>query len=187
MPARSEPASLTVRSRAVAAMAREAAETEDPTTLERLEMELGELRSLARERMQERFQEDLLALAEKLESEASLDERDRGLLSAVTTGAARLYLKNEDDLDAWREEIRTLAATLEQMPDAEQDGASGLRAYLQAQAAVEEAMRVVPDLRVYLQEGERMKRFEEVTRSLDSDERLFLARIIRDKLASPNR
>jgi hypothetical protein len=187
MAARSDTASLTARSRAVAAFAREAAETEDPTAVERLEMELGDLRSLAREQMQERFQQDFLGLASKLEDNGSLDERDRGLLAVIITGAATLYLKNEDDVDAWRQEIRRLAGALEEIPDPDQDGASGLVAYLQAQATVEEAMRVVPDLRVFLQEGERLKRFETATGSIDREERRYLARVIRDKLASPNR
>jgi hypothetical protein len=187
MAPRSDAATLNARSRAVAALAREAADSEDPTTLERLEMALGDLRSLAREQMQERFRQDFRDLASKLEGNGSLDERERGLLAAITTGAASLYVKNENDLDAWRQEIRRLAGTLEEIPDAGQDGASALLAYLQAQATVDEAMRVVPDLRFFLEEGERLKRFKTATGSIDPEERRFLARIIRDKLASPNR
>lgn len=178
---------LAQRTGAVAALAREAADSEDRATLERLEMELGSLRSLARERMQARYRDAYEELAAKLEGSEPLSDGDRRLLAVIATGAASVYLRNENDLDAWRKEIRRLAEVLERTPEPDGGSGSEFLRYLHVQATVEEAMRVVPDVRFFLEEGERLRRFQSASREIDPDERRFLARLIRDQLASDRR
>jgi len=173
------------RARTVATLARDASRSDDPDVLERLEIQLGELSQMARELMQERYHATFMALADKLESGDRLDDHDHRFLALLITGPATAYRRGEDDVDSWREDIRRVADLLDAAPAEEGAEDAEIVHYLRIQAAVEEGKRVVPDLRFFLSEGERVKRFVSATESIAPEERRFLARVIRDRLSSP--
>lgn len=184
-PASDWTAKVAARASAVATVARDASRSDDPEVLERLEMQLGELGEMARELMQERYHDTFVALADKLESGHRLDDHDRRFLALLITGTASAYRLGEDDVDSWRDDIRRVADLLDAAPGEGGGEDAEIVHYLRVQAAVEEGKRVVPDLRFFLSEGERVKRFVSATESIAPEERRFLARLIRDRLSSP--
>ena len=76
----------------------------------------------------------------------------------LITGTTTAYRQGEDDVDSWRE------------PPGPGRGRGG---------------QAGGDLRFFLSEGERVKRFVSATESIAPEERRFLARLIRDRLSSP--
>jgi hypothetical protein len=178
---------VAARARTVARLARDVSGSDDPNRLEELEIQVGSLGEFTREAIQTRYREVYLALADKIENGGTLDEQDRRFLGILVTGAANAYLRSENDVAAWRGEIRRIADKLEGAGSAGAPEASDLGLFLEVAAAVEEAKRVVPDLRYYLEEGARVERFRKATETIEPEERPFLARLIRDHLSSPRR
>jgi Rad3-related DNA helicase len=177
---------LADRAHRLAERAREAAGADDPQLLERLEIALDEVGDAAREGLQDRFRPRFESLARRIEEGQELDEADRGMLRLLFTGAGTVYLREEDDVGAWRDEIRRLADRIDEAATGLDSGADA-GPYLRLQAAITEARRVAPDLRYFLEEGRRVERFLSSTERLTPEDRPYLARLIRDLLASPNR
>jgi hypothetical protein len=126
--------------------------------------------------------EDFLRIAEKLEHGADLGHEEMAALEMLLVGDAEMYLRMERDADTWRAELRRIVGELRQVRDG---GFGDPRALLRLRALCAEANRVLPDLTFYLRERERVERFRESTEALGTPERLFLSRLIREKLAPP--
>ena len=52
---------------------------------------------------------------------------------------------------------------------------------------LKDAIRLVPDIRNYLEERQRVEKFEQALNSLDGPSRDMLARLIKEQLSSPKR
>lgn len=140
------------------------------------------LTEVAREGFLALLAEDFLRIAEKLEHGADLQQEEMAALEMLLVGDAEMYLRMEREADAWRAELRRIMGEMRQVWDA---GFGDPRTLLRLRAVCAEANRVLPDLTFYLREHERIEKFRESMEALGTDERLFLSRLIREKLAPP--
>jgi hypothetical protein len=140
------------------------------------------LNEVAREGFLALLAEDFLRIAEKLEHGADLGHEEMAALEMLLVGDAEMYLRMEREADTWRAELRRIIGELRQVRDS---GFGDPRALLRLRAVCSEANRVLPDLTFYLRERERIERFRESMEALGTSERLFLSRLIREKLAPP--
>lgn len=140
------------------------------------------LTEVAREGFLALLAEDFLRIAEKLEHGADLQQEEMAALEMLLVGDAEMYLRMEREADAWRAELRRIMGEMRQVWDA---GFGDPRTLLRLRAVCAEANRVLPDLTFYLRERERIEKFRESMEALGTDERLFLSRLIREKLAPP--
>lgn len=152
------------------------------TYCESLGERLHALAAVSREGFLGLLAEDLQRLAERLEQGAELEREEVAALEMLLVGDAELYLRMERDADTWRAELRRIVGELRQVRDG---GFGDPRALLRLRALCAEANRVLPNLEFYLRERERIERFRESMEALGTGERLFLSRLIREKLAPP--
>ena len=155
---------------------------ESVTFAEALGERLHALTEVSRESFLGLLAEDFFRIAEKLEAGADLEREEQGALEMLLVGDAEMYLRMERDADTWRAELRRIVGEIRQVRDG---GFGDPRALLRLRALCAEANRVLPDLTFYLMERERVERFRESMEALGTTERLFLSRLIREKLAPP--
>lgn len=152
------------------------------TYCEGLEERIHELTEAGREGFLGLLAEDFLRVANRLEQGADLDPEEVAALEMLLVGDAEMYLRMERDADQWRAELRRIFGELRQVRDG---GFGDPRALLRLRALCAEANRVLPNLTFYHRERERIERFRESMEVLGTDARLFLSRLIREKLAPP--
>jgi hypothetical protein len=140
------------------------------------------LEAMAREAFQAHFTDDYQKIVRKLEKGQSLTEADREKLKLLVVGEANYYLRHENDYENWRTELQRL---VEEMARLEADGLDDIDSLLHMQALCRDARGVLPDITFYLQEQERLARFERaLSGELDAESAQALADVIRAMMSS---
>jgi hypothetical protein len=162
--------------------ANQALETEASTAYNAAMTEVNRLEAQARETLQGKLSDHLWPIVEKLESDTPLAAADQDLLKTLLVGDATYYVKYENDVEKWQEEIKRLG---EEMRRLQAGGVDELGSLMHLQALCHEALRVLPDLAFYYEEKERLRRFEQAMQgAIDRDTRRTLANLIKEILTS---
>jgi hypothetical protein len=157
----------------------------DLESIQRLQQNLSALEALARESFQAWMHEVYESLADRLERGEQLEDRELTAIELLFTGAARYYLKTENNFHDWIAELQRLVAELGAVGDAGIDRIADL---MHVQALCRDALHVMPEVVHYLHEQERVELFREnITGRLTREHARMLARLIRDLMASPDR
>lgn len=163
-------------------VARRAFEAESSTGYQAFNLDMARLEGLAREAFQARLDEHLWPLVNKLEEGEALTTAEQDMLKMMVVGEASYYVKRENDLQAWQDELQRL---LQEIRALQKSGLDDIDSLLRLRALCREAQRVLPDLLFYYQEKERVQRFEEATsQAIDTDSRRTLANLLKDMLTS---
>jgi hypothetical protein len=145
------------------------------TTLQRFEASL-------REYIQHTTKGEINAIMLKLKSAQSLtsDELDKVKLWVI--GDAEFYTRLENNFVDWMNELKRLINEINkyQSNDPNIQTASKLRGLLQ------DGIRVLADIFFFLQQKERIENFTNATEEITPEEGMTLARILEQKLRSPD-
>jgi hypothetical protein len=147
-----------------------------------LDQQMRALESLAREAFQAKLSDHFWPVVEKLESGIPLASAEQDMLQLFMVGDAKYYIKYENDVENWKNEIKH---RVEEMKRLQVAGLNDFDSLMHLRALCREAMRLVSDLAFYYREKERARKFDEAVRgAIDRDTRRTLANMIKDMLAS---
>jgi hypothetical protein len=149
--------------------------------MEQVEEVLGQSRGQVREALQELTAAAMEDIIGKLENNQPLTPEEqchvRWWLVGEAEGRSRLEQVFQDQCA----EFQRLTETVGQYESQE----ASIKELLNLEGILADAARVAADLRQFLEDKERIARFEDAMRNLDRDGSLFVARMLREKLASP--
>ena len=120
-------------------------------------------------------------IMQKLENNQPLNPEEKDLIRSWIVGDAAAFTKKEQDYGVWLEEFRRLGEAIsnqESLP-------TSLPDLLDIYGNLEEAVRLAGDIQFFLEEKERVVRFEQAIQNLSASEAEMLAGILREKLNSP--
>ncbi len=148
----------------------------------RFERELSEISGYVRELQQAMWADEAKATLDRLEGDEPLTPVDKDVIRTFLVSDAERYVALENNYGGWVRELRRLMSDLVKrchMVDRETIG--------DVRAVLGDAMRLVPDIRNYVDQKQRVERFDLAVDKLDSQSRNMLIRIIREQLHSPDR
>jgi len=135
-----------------------------------------------REHMQSSMADAISAIISKLNNPDKLNVDELRKVRAWVVGDAENYLRHENNRSDWENELERLMQEM----TAVKDTPLSLAAISKIRALAKDARRVVDDIVHYIEEKERVDRFEQATRSLTADDRKLLAELLQGKMLSPN-
>lgn len=139
---------------------------------------------LVREEAQSKTSSEIVAIIRKLQAHEHIEGDEVALIRAWFVGKAAAYTEMENNFEDWVAEFERLSDVLAGYEGHE----SSPQELLELHGILEDAMRVSYDIANYLEKRDRIARFESaIAGGLGKDEREFLARVLREKLESPDR
>jgi hypothetical protein len=116
-------------------------------------------------------------LIDKLERATQLTEDELRTVRSLIVGDADQYLKYSDDFDRMRTELRRILSQVEQLKSRDLD----IEALMRLRVLSKEASSALAPTLHYLEQRDRVRRFEEHTRGpLSKDAGHILARIVKE-------
>lgn len=145
---------------------------------------LSDAMNLVREEAQSKTSSEIAAIIRKLQGHERLEGDEIALIRAWFVGKAAAYTEMENNFEDWVVEFERLTAVLAGYEGREWSP----QELLGLHGILEDAMRVSYDIANYLEKHDRIAKFESaIAGELGKDEREFLARVLREKLESPDR
>ncbi len=162
--------------------AADALQNQSVDDFEAFERYLSEVERYVREVQQSLWADDARATIRRLEKGEPLTDVDRDLVRAFFISDAQAYLKNENNYQDWVRELERLIAALSNgVQTVDRNSIADLRGVLK------DAIRLVPDIRNFLDEQRRVEKFEQGLKTLDADARTMLLRLLKEQLRSSDR
>ena len=143
-------------------------------------MSLNDMKNRIRERFQELGTGEIKPVIEKLESFEPLSEGEKEAVRLWMVGDAESYTRLENNFKDWLAEIERLAGVLKAYEAKEETLANLLNVH----GLLRDAMRVAADISDYLEEKDRVARFEKAITQLNQSDAELIARLLRAKLSS---
>ena len=143
--------------------------------------DLVRARDAVREDLQKLTAEAMTPIIEKLEQNQPLSFEEKDLIRLWIVGDAEGFTKRENDFQVWLEEFRRLGEIIRdkgRIPNSYPE-------FLDLYGDLEEAVRLAGDIQFFLEEKERVARFEQAIQNLSGSEGEILAGILKAKLNSP--
>ncbi len=144
-------------------------------------MALVKARNAIREELQEMTAAAMKPIIAKLHKNQPLSSEAKELIRLWIVGDAAGFTKKESDFREWLEEFQRLGEAVrnvEQMP-------ASLPEMLDLHGNLAEAVRLAGDIQFFLEEKERVGRFEQAIQNLSASDAELLAGILQEKLSSP--
>ena len=156
--------------------------SESADQLSDLERYVNEVEAYVRESQQAMWADQAGAAIRNLEKGAPITEADKEAIRTFLVCDADRYLAHENNYADWKHEFKRLMNDLVRRANmVDRNSIGDLRGVLK------DAIRLVPDIRNYLEELKRLEQFEQALGSLDDSSRAMLARLMKEQLSSPNR
>ena len=147
-----------------------------------IERQLTTIEAMIRELQQEMWASEAKATIRRLEKNEPLTEIDKDVIRTFIVSDAEHYLTQENNFYDWAREFRRLLGELVRRAHVVDRASIG-----DLRGVMKDAIRLVPDMRNYLEEQRRVDRFDLAQTTLDSQSRTMLARILKEQLTSPSR
>jgi len=159
----------------------EAQSTNTSEAFGQLGYNLSKLKDRVREAIQEQTADVIKAVIQKLENNEPLTPEEKGYVRLWVVGDAEGYVKMADTLEQWRTQFRRLLDVIR-----DYEGKSGSTPeMMNLHGILEDAVLVADNVARFLEDQERIKRFEQAINHLDAADAKFIADILRTNLASP--
>jgi len=133
-----------------------------------------------REQMQAETSEKISMIINNLKSDGEITESDLMLIRLWIVGDAASYVQMENDYQKWLEELNRLFGVIEEIKGQE----LSLENMYKLQGTARDAIRVIGDIVFFKQQQERINKFENASKNLNSGNKLVLAKILKQKLES---
>ncbi len=164
--------------------AAEALEAESPEAFSFIERQVNVLDARVREVQQAMWATEGRTAARHLEGGQTLTERDIAVIRTFLISDAEGYVsrKGQVGFPQWIGQLMRLMDDVETAASRlDRDSIPDLRGTLKA------AIRLMPDIRGYLEEKQRIQQFEVSLRKMDGPSRAALARILREQISPASR
>jgi hypothetical protein len=143
--------------------------------------ELVKAKNKVREAIEQATFSAVQAIITKLENNQPLTEAEKQTVRLWVVGDAEGYVKMENNFPDWLAEYRRLVDAI-----AEYEGKPGsVPALVEVHGVLEDAIKVADALAHYLDDKERVARFENAITHLNAEDGKFIAGILKSMLASP--
>ncbi len=143
---------------------------------------LSEVEAFVRETQQSMWATEAKATIKALEKGQPLSEIDKDVIRTFLVSDAERYLEHENNYGDWKRELTRLMNELVKRANmVDRDSIGDMRGILK------DAIRLVPDIRNYADERERVKKFGQAVDAVDDASRAILVRLLKEQLTSPNR
>lgn len=133
-----------------------------------------------REQMQAETSEKISMIINKLKSDEEITESDLMLIRLWIVGDAASYVQMENDYQKWLEELNRLFDVIEELKGQE----VSLENMYKLQGTARDAIRVIGDIVFFKQQQERINKYENASKNLNPENKLALAKILKQKLES---
>jgi hypothetical protein len=158
-----------------------AAASPSADALSRAGVELVQARNEIREAVQQLTAEAMQPIIAKLRKNEPLGLEEKDLVRLWIVGDAEGYTQMENDYREWLEEFQRLGRAIGDQGAAP----SALPEMLNLYGSLEDAVRLAADLQFFLEEKERIGRFQQAIQNLSASDAELLANILQEKLTSP--
>jgi len=136
-----------------------------------------------RQAIEQATAESVAAIVGKLENNQPLNEAEKQTVKLWVVGDAEGYLKMENNFQDWLEEYRRLLDVI-----ADWEGKTGsVQELVEVHGVVEDAIKVADAVAHFLEDRERVVRFENAISNLNAEDNKFIAGMLKSMLASPGR
>lgn len=151
-------------------------------SFESLEQRANRFDSFIREMQQVRHANEARAAIRRLEGRDALTDVDRDTIRDLVVGDAAAYLKQENNLKDWLAELQRLGQRVQELSSRADD-----ESVRELRGVVKDAVRLLPNIRSYMEEKQRLDRFNAAIANLDADNRRLLADLLREMMSSTTR
>ena len=143
---------------------------------------VNEVEAYVREVQQAYWADKAKVTIKSLEKGEPLTQSDKEVIRTFLISDAQHYLQLENNFGDWKRELQRLMDDLVRRSNmVDRDSVANIRGVLK------DAIRLVPDIRNYLEERQRVSKFEQALNSLDDASRQMLVRLVREQLRSSTR
>ena len=119
----------------------------------------------------------------KLENQQPLTDAEKQTVRLWVVGDAEGYVKMENNFQDWLQEYRRLMEII-----ADWEGKTGsVQELVEVHGLLEDAIKVADAVAHYLEDRERVARFENAMRTLNAEDNKFIAGMLKSMLESPER
>lgn len=141
---------------------------------------IGELEEYLREYQQGLSGDDIKKIIRKLKSGEVITPTDLDLIRLWLVGDADYYVQHENNFKDWSHE---LARLIDQTRQADVD-TPDVTTVARLRSVFRDANRVIADMMYFVQQKDRVNKFNESTQDLDAEERGILIRLLEQKMKS---
>jgi len=143
---------------------------------------VSEVDAYVREVQQSMWADQAKQAIKALEKGDALTEDHKDVIRTFLVSDAERYLEHENNFDDWTQELRRLMDELTRRCNTvDRHSIGDLRGILK------DAVRLVPDIRNFLEEHHRVDKFEKALNSLDQQSTSMLIQLMKEQLSSPKR
>ena len=136
-----------------------------------------------RQAIEQATAEAVAAIIGKLENNQPLNEAEKQTVKLWVVGDAEGYVKMENNFQDWLKEYRRLLDII-----AAWEGKTGsVQELVEVHGVLEDAIKVADAVAHYLEDRERVARFETAMSNLNAEDNKFIAGMLKSMLASPDR
>ncbi len=147
-----------------------------------IERYLGQVASMVREKQQAMWSREAKTAIRHLENQEPLTPEDKDVIRAFIVSDAEHYVDQENNYQDWLNEFRRLIGELVTCVNTVDRNSIGVM-----RGILKDANRLVPDIRNYLEEQQRIRKFDLTQGELDSQTCKLLARVLKDQHTSDSR
>jgi hypothetical protein len=143
---------------------------------------LNEVAAYTREVQQSMWADDARQAINALQKGENLTPQDRDVIRTFLVSDAERYVYHENNFGDWKREFRRLMDDLVSRSNTvDRNSIADMRGVLK------DAIRLVPDLRNYLEERQRVDKFEQALNSPDPQSTKMLVQLMTEQLRSTDR
>ena len=146
----------------------------------RLSTIFGELDQYLREYLQDLTGHDVKKVIKKLKASDPITANDLEFNRLWLVGDADYYVKYENNFNDWTKELKRLMDEINSCNVDNPDAATVAK----LRSLFRDASRVVADIFYYAEQKDRIKKFNDSTQDIDSEERAIMVRLLEQKLKS---
>jgi hypothetical protein len=147
-----------------------------------LETYISNVESYVRETQQALWASEARDAIERLQKREPLTATDKEVIRAFLVSDAEHYVAIENSFPDWIAELKRLTAEL-----TKRAGAIDRESVAEMRGVLKDAIRLVPDIRNYLDEKLRVEKFDNALKTLDGAACDMLARLMQEQLTSDTR
>ncbi len=125
----------------------------------------------------------IAAVIGKLENNQPLTEEERKTVKLWVVGDAEGYVKSENNFQDWLKEYRRLMDVI----TAWESKTGSIQEMVEVHGVLEDAIKLADAVAHYLEDRERVARFENAMSSMNSEDSKFIAGMLKSMLNSPER
>ena len=125
----------------------------------------------------------IAAIIGKLENNQPLTEDEKQTVKLWVVGDAEGYVKSENNFQDWLEEYRRLMDVIA----AWESKTGSIQELVEVHGVLEDAIKLADAVAHYLEDRERVARFENAITSMNAEDSKFIAGLLKSMLNSPER